>query len=115
MANLSVQLPDSLHWQDGEVRFVGHRIGLYHVLTFYRDGYSPEMLIGQYPTLTLLQIHRAIVFYLENRDAVDRYLDEYSAELTRLEENHRSTVDWDSLRARFEAMQQAELASTGPN
>ena len=35
---------------DGEIRLTGHRISLYHVVSFYNEGFSPEMLVGQFPT-----------------------------------------------------------------
>ena len=44
----------------GEIRLAGHRIGLEHVVALYREGYSPEMLHEQYPTLSLALIHKVI-------------------------------------------------------
>ena len=62
------RLPDCLHWSsDGEIRVVGHRIGLYHLIFFYNEGFSAEMLLCQFPTLELVAIHKVIAFYLENR------------------------------------------------
>ena len=58
----------------GEIRFLGHRIGLYHVVQYYGEGYSAEMLACQYPTLPLGLIHNAIGFYLENKAEVDAYV-----------------------------------------
>lgn len=70
-----MNLPEFLtETPDGEVLLSGHRIDLYHVLHYYNDGYSPEMLAGQYPTLPLAVIHKVIAFYLENRDDVGAYL-----------------------------------------
>jgi hypothetical protein len=44
-------LPDFLEQAaNGEIRLTGHRIGLFHVVHYYNEGYSPEMLLGQYPT-----------------------------------------------------------------
>lgn len=68
-------LPDFLHEAKyGEILLTGHRIGLYHVVKFYNEGYSPEMLLGQFPTLPLALIHKVIAFYLENRREVDDYV-----------------------------------------
>ena len=79
------RLPDCLHWSpDGEIRVVGHRIGLYHLIYYYNEGYSAEMLLCQYPTLELVVIHKVIVFYLENREEVDAYVAAYQADLDRL-------------------------------
>lgn len=67
-------LPDFLTQEpQGYIHFTGHRIGLHHLLRLYNDGYSPEMLLDYFPTLSLPVIHKAIAFYLENQEEVDRY------------------------------------------
>jgi uncharacterized protein (DUF433 family) len=67
-----MQLPDFLtRTADGEIRLSGHRIGLHHVVHYYNEGYSPEMLVCQYPTLPLALVHKTIAFYLENQAEVD--------------------------------------------
>ena len=77
-----MQLPDYLiRASDGEILLSGHRIGLFHVLDRYIDGYSPEMLAGQYPSLSLALIHKTIALYLENRAEIDAYVAEYAAAL----------------------------------
>jgi uncharacterized protein (DUF433 family) len=65
-------LPDFLSRESlGYIRLSGHRIGLNHIVELYNDGYSPEMLQEQFPTLSLELIHKVIAFYLENRVTVD--------------------------------------------
>jgi uncharacterized protein (DUF433 family) len=72
---MPMNLPDFLIRETtGEIRLRGHRIGLYHVVTYYNDGYSAEMLACQYPTLPLALIHNTIGFYLDNRAEVDAYV-----------------------------------------
>jgi uncharacterized protein (DUF433 family) len=106
-------LPDFLHEAKyGEILLTGHRIGLYHVVTFYNEGYSPEMLVCQFPTLPLALVHKVIAFYLENQQEVDAYVAQVSATL----EQQRATgkhLDLEKLRARFQAMQQAETVPLG--
>jgi hypothetical protein len=47
-------LPPDLHWHpDGEIRLVGHRIGLFHFLYSCNQGDTAEILLGQFPTLDL--------------------------------------------------------------
>jgi len=77
-------LPDFLT-QDryGFIHFVGHRIGLNHVLDRYNEGYTPERLQEHLPTLSLAEIYAAISFYLENKAKVDVYLKENRAEIDR--------------------------------
>jgi len=67
-------LPDFLTQDpDGFVRVAGHRIGLHHVVRAYNDGYSPEMLLGEFPTLSHSLIHKLIAFYLDQHEEVDAY------------------------------------------
>lgn len=77
-----MKLPEHLTQdEDGNIRLTGHRIGLQDVVRFYNEGYSPEMLIGQFPTLTLPLVHKLIAFYLENLDVVDAYVSRCRADL----------------------------------
>ena len=70
-----MQLPDFLNLTTlGSIRLTGHRIALEHVVEFYSQGFSAEMLLEQFPTLPLALIHKIIAFYLENRADVDAYV-----------------------------------------
>ena len=69
-----MHLPDFLQEQDGEVRLAGHRISLFHLISFYQEGYSAEMLREQFPTLSMALIHKVLGFYWENKDEVDEGL-----------------------------------------
>jgi uncharacterized protein (DUF433 family) len=105
---LIARFPDCLHWSpDGEIRVLGHRIGLYHLIRLYNEGYNAEMLLCQYPTLELVTIHKVIVFYLENRALVDDYLARYQAELDHLRATGRHGSSLAELRARWEARRHA--------
>jgi uncharacterized protein (DUF433 family) len=82
---LIAQLPPELHWHsDGEIRLAGHRIGLYHVVYYFNQGFTPEMLHRQFPTLELPLIYKVIAFYLDHRGEVDEYVAQYQAELDQL-------------------------------
>ncbi len=75
-------LPPDLLWHpDGEIRLAGHRIGLYHFVLYYNEGYTAEMLLGQFPTLDLALIHRVIAFYRTHSKEVDAYILRYRSEL----------------------------------
>jgi uncharacterized protein (DUF433 family) len=98
-------LPDFLHQAPhGEILLTGSRIGLYHVVHYYNEGYSPEMLVGQFPTLSLALVHKVIAFYLEHRDEVDAYVARCRSELAcqRAEGYH---PDWGALGHRLQATQ----------
>ena len=99
-----MNLPDFLiATKFGEVRLRGHRIGLFHLVRHYQDGYSPEMLVCQYPTLPLVLVHKVIAFYLENRAEVDAYVARCEAELNWHRAGNAPRLDIASLRQRFAA------------
>ena len=104
-------LPDFLSQNaNGEIRLAGHRIGLFHVVHYYNEGCSPEMLACQYPSLPLALIHKVIAFYLENRAEVDAYVTTCRDELSRQRAANPRRIDVEALRQRLEAMQQVEKA-----
>lgn len=95
-----MQLPDFLHEvEPGEIRFVGHRINLYHVMRPYLEGYTPEMLHEELPTLSLELIRKVLAFYHANKAEVDAYVAEYRAELERQRANAK-VVDMEELKRR---------------
>jgi uncharacterized protein (DUF433 family) len=70
-----MNLPDFItRDDDGFVHLNGHRIGLHHIVAFYNEGFSAEMLLCQFPTLSLALIHKVLGFYLENQSEVDAYV-----------------------------------------
>lgn len=104
-----MKLPDFLTDEaNGEIRLKGHRIGLFHVVSYYNEGYTAEMLACQYPSLPLALIHKAIAFYLENQTAVDAYVADYKVELDRQRSANPRRLDIAILRQRFDCKQQAE-------
>ncbi|MBD2496413.1 DUF433 domain-containing protein [Nostoc sp. FACHB-280] len=57
-----------------DIRLKGHRIGIDNVLEYYLEGYTPEEIITNLPSLSLEQIHATITYYLHNRSQIDTYL-----------------------------------------
>jgi uncharacterized protein (DUF433 family) len=79
-----MQLPEFLNEDgSGSIRVSEHRISLEHFVHFYNQGYSAEMLLGQFPTLSLPLIHKVIAFYLENQAAVDTYVSSFQSDVDR--------------------------------
>jgi len=69
-----MELPNFLCLDEkGAIRLSGHRISLEHLVHFYNEGYSPEMLLGQFPSLSLSLIYKVLAFYLEHMQEVDAY------------------------------------------
>ena len=58
-----------------DIRIRGHRIGIETVLDAYLHGrLSPEQIQETYPTLTLEEVYATILYYLRNREDVERYM-----------------------------------------
>ncbi len=104
-----MNLPDFLvEWPDGEIMLRGHRISLYHVIAYRREGYSAERLHEQFPTLPLELIRDVLAFHDANRPEVDAYVDRYREELDR-QEAAAPRVSWDELLRRYEAKHQESI------
>ena len=104
-----MNLPDFLKNDNaGDIRIMGHRIGLYHVVQYYNEGYSVEMLACQYPDLSLALIHKVLGFYLENKPDVGAYVEAYRNELDQQRAANPRRVDLIALRQRLEQMQQGK-------
>ena len=73
---------------DGFLHLTGHRIGLQDIVYFYGEGYSPEMLLAEFPTLNLSLIHKVLGFYLESQAEIDAEVARCDAEV----EQQRATA-----------------------
>lgn len=108
-----MKLPDCLtERSDGEIVLTGHRITLYHIVTDYNQGYSPEQLHEDYPTLTLEHINNVLAFYKENQSEVDEYVTRYREDLDRQYAEYVAAgrgINWGELRKRFEAMKEEAM------
>jgi hypothetical protein len=78
------------------------------VVQFYKEGFSPEMLHEQYPTLPLALVHKVIAFYLENQAAVDAYFAECAAEIERQRASAAKGPSLSDLQQRLKDRQPAE-------
>ena len=85
----------------GQVYVAGHRITLYDFVMSYNDGLSAEMLVGQFPTLSLALVHKVIAFYLEHADAVDRYVARENDTLAEQRASAPTGVSLEDLRRRL--------------
>jgi uncharacterized protein (DUF433 family) len=70
----------------GRLCIAGHRITVNHIAVMFKQGLNAEEIGAQYPHVSLGKIHAALAYYLENRDEVDRELDEMDAEFDSLKE-----------------------------
>jgi uncharacterized protein (DUF433 family) len=70
-----MQLEDYFEFLDpDDIRIKGHRIGIDNVIDYYLQGYSPEQILEELPSLNLEKIYATLTYYLHNKDEVDAYM-----------------------------------------
>lgn len=70
-----MQLEDYFEFLDpDDIRIKGHRIGIDHVIQYYLQGYSPEQILEELPSLNLEKIYATLTYYLQNRSEIDAYM-----------------------------------------
>jgi uncharacterized protein (DUF433 family) len=70
-----MQLEDYFEFIDpDDIRIKGHRIGIDNVIQYYLQGYSPEQIIEELPSLNLEKIYATLAYYLHNRVEIDAYM-----------------------------------------
>ena len=107
-----MNLPEFLEQQPrGSIRLAGSRIGLEHLVEFYNQGYSPEMLLAQFPTLSLAQIHKTIAYYLDHAAEVDAYVANCSQAVARQRTASPSPPSPNELRQRLNQLGNASAAN----
>ena len=61
-----------------DIRIKGTRVGIETVLSPYlRHGKTPDEIVKMYPTLTLEQVHATFRYYEQNREAIDKYIEDW--------------------------------------
>lgn len=55
----------------GKPCVAGTRIRVWDVATLAQSGSSPDEIISHYPSLTLADVHAALSYYYDNREAVE--------------------------------------------
>jgi len=63
---------------DDDIRLKGTRVGIETILyNFINRERSPETIAQTYPTVTLEQVYATILYYLHNKEAVEKYLTDW--------------------------------------
>jgi uncharacterized protein (DUF433 family) len=107
----AMNLPEYLTQDSaGYIHVTGHRIGLQDLVFFHNEGYSREMLLGQFPTLSLPVIDQVVSFYQQNRGEVDEWIARNDAEVEGQRAAAKKGPDLDELRRRAQAMRRAQGA-----
>ncbi|BAY74022.1 hypothetical protein NIES25_04300 [Nostoc linckia NIES-25] len=70
-----MQLEDYFEFLDpDDIRIKGHCIGIDNVIQYYLQGYSPEEILEELPSLNLEKIYATLTYYLHNRVEIDAYM-----------------------------------------
>ena len=66
--------PPPRELENGAVRFEGTRVSLDSVIYCFNQGYTAEDVVRSFTTLILRDVYFMIAYYLDNREAVDAYI-----------------------------------------
>jgi uncharacterized protein (DUF433 family) len=97
--------------EHGDIRVSGTRVTLHTLLSFYKQGGSPEDLHRGFPTVPLPDVYAVIAYYLANRETVDAYLRQVDEEADRIQaewEARHPPPTREELLARLEARKRGE-------
>lgn len=86
---------------DGVIRVGQTRVTLDTVVSAFNQGATAEQIAIDYDALKLSDIYSVINYYLNNRDDVDRYLDEQRATAESLRQELTSRYDGAEIRQRL--------------
>lgn len=90
----------------GRPIIAGHRIAVIDVAIWTRQGMTPDQIAHEYP-LTLSEIHAALAYYYDHKDALDEQLAADEAMLAEYAANDHSPM-MERLRELGETMRQAQ-------
>jgi uncharacterized protein (DUF433 family) len=101
---------------EGTIRVKGTRVGIETIVREYQLGATSEEIVLRYPTLSLLQVHAVLTYYLANQTKIDAYLERVrqSQEKAWQEQQHRPSEFVRSLRARLEQQRRLLPQSNRP-
>lgn len=87
---------------DGAIRIGNTRVLLEIVVHAFWRGETPENIVESFPTLTLADVYAVIAYYLQNRAAVDGYMQAADADAQQMMQTIRTkTTDLGDLRTRL--------------
>lgn len=90
---------------DGVIRVGRTRVTLDTVVHAFRDGFSAEAIVEQYPTLRLADVYAVLGYYLDRQAEVEEYLRARQATAGAVRQQNEATFDPNGLRARLLARQ----------
>ena len=52
----------------------GTRVRVLNIVYLLKEGYEPDRMLEQYPTLNLAQVHAALAYYYDHREEIETYI-----------------------------------------
>ena len=84
-----------------KARIKGHRVRVIDIAIMHEKlGLSPDEIVDQLPTITLADVHAALAYYWDNRDALERKLAEDEAFAEQFRRNTPNRL-WEKLKQRY--------------
>ena len=93
---------------DGVMRVGDTRVTLDTVAHAFNQGHTAEEIVSHYPVLKLADVYAVISYYLNNRTAVDDYLQQQEEAAEEFWREIESEPDYQIFRERLLARHQAE-------
>lgn len=76
-----------------KARIVGSRIRVRDVVHWHQgEGWSPERIVEEFPTISLADVHAALAYYHDHREELERRWDEDDAFAESVRRSHRSPL-----------------------
>jgi uncharacterized protein (DUF433 family) len=96
-----------------EIKIKGHRIWIQNVLYEYiHNAMTVEDLVERFDTLTLEQIHAVILYYLHNKEQMDKYMADWLEYCRKSQaQNMRDHAKWYEKMRRLKAEREAKQQS----
>ncbi len=87
--------------KDGVARVGGTRVTLDTVVRAFTRGATAEEITQQYPSLSLPDVYVVISYYLQNREQVDKYLEERRKHAQAVRRENQKRFDQHGIRERL--------------
>lgn len=100
---IKAQAPPLKIDRDGVMRVGGTRVSIDTVVYAFNEGSTAEEIVSRYPTLRLADVYAAIAYYLNNREAVGRYLQQQEEAAVDVWHKIESMTDYQIFRERLQA------------
>jgi uncharacterized protein (DUF433 family) len=78
---------------EGSWRIEHTRVSLDSIVYAYKDGRPPELIVAEFPSLSLEQVRGAIGFYLSKQSEIEQYLEEQEARWKQFQEASQARQD----------------------